>query len=109
MVGGAYGIPAAEVSRYDLDHLIPLNAGGASDVRSLWPIRNARDQFPAATAYHNDKAVVEYYVFTAMCQRRTTPSAVRGHGHRLDHGGRPAGPPAGTREPPGLSGAAAIA
>lgn len=33
----AYGIPAADISRYELDHLVELSGGGSSDVRNAPP------------------------------------------------------------------------
>jgi hypothetical protein len=32
-----YGIPDVPFSEVELDHLVPLSLGGASDVRNLWP------------------------------------------------------------------------
>lgn len=32
-----YGVPQAERKNYEVDHLIPRSAGGADDVRNLWP------------------------------------------------------------------------
>lgn len=32
-----YGIPQHERRNYEVDHLIPRSAGGADDVRNLWP------------------------------------------------------------------------
>ncbi len=37
-VAQAYGgIPQSEWHNYEFDHLIPLNAGGASSIENLWP------------------------------------------------------------------------
>src|SRR5689334_6829319 len=33
----AYGIPYSQHTRYELDHLIPRELGGADDVSNLWP------------------------------------------------------------------------
>jgi hypothetical protein len=41
----ACGIPAGQISHYELDHLIDLGAGGASDLRNLWPEPNSFQQF----------------------------------------------------------------
>lgn len=65
----AYGIPWTMASHYELDHLIELSAGGASDVRNLWPEPNT---FLAGTAtksgyVHNDKDQVEGYTFHKIC------------------------------------------
>lgn len=32
-----YGVPQARRKDYEVDHLIPRSAGGADDVRNLWP------------------------------------------------------------------------
>jgi hypothetical protein len=37
-IAQAYGgIPESEWSKYEFDHLIPLNAGGDSSIANLWP------------------------------------------------------------------------
>ncbi len=36
-IAQAYGVPEADWKNYEFDHLIPLNAGGSSDVTNLWP------------------------------------------------------------------------
>jgi len=72
----AYGISAAQVSGYELDHLVELNAGGASDVRNLWPEPDTFSQFHQSAFIHNDKDAVEEYTFTALCQHKTTVSAI---------------------------------
>lgn len=69
----AYGIPWSEASKYELDHLVELADGGASDVRNLWPEPNT---FASGTAsksafVHNDKDQVEADVFDALCSGRT--------------------------------------
>ncbi len=65
----AYGVPWSQASRYELDHLIELNAGGASDVRNLWPEPDTFVNSIAApsTFVHNDKDQVEDYTFHALC------------------------------------------
>ncbi len=73
----AYGIPQSQISRYELDHLIDLAAGGASDVRNLWPEPNTTTQFQPSTYVHNDKDAVESYTYRAICQGRVTVTAVR--------------------------------
>src|SRR5262249_58808625 len=50
----AYGIPANQISHYELDHLIDLAAGGASDIRNLWPEPNTMRQFQPSSYVHND-------------------------------------------------------
>ena len=32
-----YGIPYADASKYEVDHLISLELGGSNDIRNLWP------------------------------------------------------------------------
>jgi hypothetical protein len=73
----AYGVPAANIRDYELDHLIELNAGGASDVRNLWPEPNVMRRFEASTYVRNDKDAVEAYTFDAVCDHRVTVSAVQ--------------------------------
>lgn len=73
----AYGIPASQAQRYELDHLIPLNAGGASDVRNLWPEPNDSTSTSTNTANRNAKDGVEQYVFEAICDGRVKVTAAR--------------------------------
>jgi hypothetical protein len=73
----AYGIPASQISDYELDHLIDLAAGGASDVRNLWPEPNTFAQFKASAFVHNDKDAVEAYTFHAICAGKVTVTAVQ--------------------------------
>lgn len=64
----AYGIPWSEARGYELDHLVPLCAGGSSDVRNLWPEKNdflAGDGGPSSYV-HNSKDRVEAYVCSAI-------------------------------------------
>lgn len=37
-VASWYGIPWAQHSRYEFDHLVPRNLGGADSVDNLWPM-----------------------------------------------------------------------
>ncbi len=48
----AYSSPGPS-SDYELDHLVPLGLGGASDARNLWPQRNLGDphQFDRASQH----------------------------------------------------------
>jgi hypothetical protein len=73
----AYGVDGADADRYELDHLIPLSAGGASDLRNLWPEPNVNRQYPATAFVHNDKDAVEAYTFTALCDHDAGVSAVQ--------------------------------
>ena len=74
----AYGIPASDIGKYELDHLIELNAGGASDIRNLWPeINTDAGLFKRGTYVRNDKDAVEDYTFQAICAGKTTVSAVQ--------------------------------
>jgi len=73
----AYGIPAGQISHYELDHLIDLTAGGASDVRNRWPEPNSFQQFRASSFVHNDKDAVESYTFHAICAGTATLTAVQ--------------------------------
>lgn len=64
-----YGIPYTEHAKYELDHLIPLEAGGSNSLRNLWPQ-------PLAEAHVKDST--EYWVHQQVC----------GHGanlQRLQH------------------------
>lgn len=64
----AYGIPWSEARGYELDHLVPLCAGGSSDVRNLWPEKNdflTGDGGPSSYV-HNSKDRVEAYVCSAI-------------------------------------------
>lgn len=63
----AYGIPASETSKYELDHLIPLDAGGASDLRNLWPQPNTLVHQTPSTYVHNDKDALEADAQAAIC------------------------------------------
>lgn len=72
----AYGIPVSQIGKYELDHLVELASGGASDVRNLWPEPNTFRQFRQSAFVHNDKDAVEAYTFHAICARKVTSSAV---------------------------------
>jgi len=58
----AYGIPAGTVS--ELDHLVPLELGGANDAANLWP-ENYRGFLNA-----DDKDRLENYLHDAVCSGR---------------------------------------
>jgi hypothetical protein len=64
----AYDIPWSQAHRYELDHLVELSAGGASDTRNLWPEPNGdAHQYKRGTYVHNDKDQVEAVTFDAVC------------------------------------------
>lgn len=73
----AYGLSVGDEGKYELDHLVELNAGGASDVRNLWPEPNTLLRFAGTAFIHNDKDAVEQYTFHAICQGKVTVSAVQ--------------------------------
>lgn len=64
----AYGISWSEARGYELDHLVPLCAGGSSDVRNLWPEKNdfLAGDGGASSYVHNSKDRVEAYVCSAI-------------------------------------------
>ncbi|WP_212747004.1 hypothetical protein [Sinomonas gamaensis] len=66
----AYGIPASDASKYELDHLEPLAIGGASDVRNLWPQPAAFIHSTPSSYVHNDKDQVETDAQSALCTGR---------------------------------------
>ncbi len=62
---------AGASSDYELDHLVPLGLGGASDARNLWPQRNLGDprQFDRrSSGGSNAKDGVESRLNRAVCQ-----------------------------------------
>lgn len=63
----AYGIPVADTSKYELDHLVELSSGGSSDVRNLWPEPNVLYTSIGSSFIHNDKDNVEEDLFHAQC------------------------------------------
>jgi hypothetical protein len=73
----AYGIPAADASRYELDHLIELSSGGSSDVRNLWPEPNVLYTAQGSSFARNDKDIVEAYLFHAQCAGKAALSAIQ--------------------------------
>lgn len=73
----AYGIPADQISKYELDHLVDLADGGASDIRNLWPEPNTFEQYKQSAFVHNDKDAVEAYTFHAVCAGKVSVSAVQ--------------------------------
>jgi hypothetical protein len=73
----AYGIAANRIGDYELDHLVALNDGGASDVRNLWPEPNTFRQFHETPDIHNDKDAVEDYTYAAICRGTVTVTQVQ--------------------------------
>lgn len=65
----AYGAPG-RVSAYELDHLVPLELGGSSDVRNLWaePDQGVPAQFDTTDHFgRNAKDGVEDRLAAAVC------------------------------------------
>lgn len=56
-----YGITSHAAGEYEVDHLIPLELGGANDISNLWP--EAASPQPG---FH-EKDQVENYLHTQMC------------------------------------------
>jgi hypothetical protein len=56
-VAADYGVPRADWSKYEFDHLIPLAAGGSDDATNIWPQ-------PLAEAHLKD--VVEQDVYNKL-------------------------------------------
>lgn len=74
----AYGVPWSQRRHYELDHLIELSAGGASDVRNLWPEPNDdANEYRRGTYVHNDKDQVEALTFDALCSGRVSLGTVQ--------------------------------
>lgn len=74
----AYGLPWSQAHRYELDHLVELSAGGASDTRNLWPEPNDdAHQYKRATYVHNDKDQVEAVTFDAICSGKAKLATVQ--------------------------------
>lgn len=61
----------------ELDHLIELASGGASDIRNLWPEPNTFRQFKGSAFVGNDKDAVEAYTFHALGDGKVKPAAVQ--------------------------------
>lgn len=78
VVMAAYGIPWSQASRYELDHLVELNAGGSSDWRNLWPEPNVFLNGTTGSAFvHNDKDQVEAYLSAFLCKGEVSLSTVQ--------------------------------
>ncbi len=59
----SYGYGGLELRYYELDHLVPLELGGASTFQNLWPELN---NYPAP-GYFNSKDEVENKLHSAVC------------------------------------------
>ena len=68
----AYGIPWSKASSYELDHLVELAIGGASDTRNLWPEPNTTRTATPSQYVHNDKDQVEQTAFAQLCSGKVT-------------------------------------
>jgi hypothetical protein len=68
----AYGVAASESSRYELDHLVPLCAGGSSDLANIWVESNTflPGMGSETSTVHNSKDRVEDYVCQAIREHR---------------------------------------
>jgi hypothetical protein len=62
----AYGEPASLRPTVELDHLIPLELGGANDVSNLWP--EVSDE--PGQGFRNSKDKVENDLKSAVCAHR---------------------------------------
>lgn len=71
------GIPRSKTGAYELDHLIELAAGGASDYRNLWPEPNGFIAYRGGPYLENDKDAVEQVAFDALCTRTATLAKVQ--------------------------------
>lgn len=75
----AYDAPGS-VSRYEYDHLVPLELGGSSDVRNLWPQPNAGSpsQFDTSDSFGiNAKDGVENRLHDAVCSGQVALTAAQ--------------------------------
>lgn len=75
----AYGSPES-ASDYEYDHLVPLELGGSSDVRNLWPELDtgSPSQFDSTDSYgENAKDGVEDRLNDAVCSGQVTLAATQ--------------------------------
>ena len=65
---------SGSLSEYEIDHLISLELGGASDVRNLWPEQNigSPKQFDSSGTGINAKDGVENRLHAAVCSGQVT-------------------------------------
>jgi hypothetical protein len=77
----AYGIPYSAHSRYELDHLIPLELGGNNASTNLWPETLADDRGPGpnkdALKNHLHALVCHHQLGLATAQRAITTNWVQ--------------------------------
>ena len=69
----AYGRPASSSKTTELDHFVPLELGGADDVRNLWP--EPSDE--PGHGVENTKDKVENDLKTAVCHGRIPLTAAQ--------------------------------
>lgn len=74
----SYGLTGA-MSEYELDHLIPLAVGGASDVRNLWPEQDIGkpSEYDRGAEGLNAKDGVELRLHDAVCKGETPLAAAQ--------------------------------
>jgi hypothetical protein len=60
----AYGYPASDRARTELDHLVPLELAGSSDVSNLWPELSIKE--------YAAKDKVENRLHDALCAKGST-------------------------------------
>jgi hypothetical protein len=65
----AYGVPASARATTQLDHLIPLEIGGSSDVANLWPQRDIKN--------YTAKDHVEDRLHAAVCDGKVKLGAAQ--------------------------------
>jgi hypothetical protein len=67
----AYGVPASQISDYELDHLVPESAGGSSSTYNLWPEPNDdAGHYPRSEYVANDKDELEHRAWEALCDHQ---------------------------------------
>jgi hypothetical protein len=86
----AYGISRAAQRGYVIDHLVPLEVGGANDITNLWPE-------PKADAKAKD--TLENQMHAAVCAGTTPLAAAQAAFLSLASGASPTSPPPATAPP----------
>ena len=67
----AYGVPASNIGDYELEHLVPVSAGGSSSTYNLWPEPNDdAGRYPRSEQVANDKDKIEHRVWEAVCDHQ---------------------------------------